>query len=336
MFPEKATKNKEMGLNKKHPILDSVHRTIKSEAEAVYSLLDLVDDNFIGVVECLYLSKGRVVFTGIGKSAIIAQKIVATFNSTGTSALFMHAADAVHGDLGMISSDDVVVCLSQSGETPEIKVLIPWVKRNGNPLVGMTGNPNSYLGTHADYFIPTTVGKEAGPNNLAPTSSTTVQMVVGDAIAVALMEMRGFSGKDFSDFHPGGNLGKRLYLRVGELYQTNKKPSVKKDEGLREIIISMTSGMLGITVVVDDKGLPIGVITDGDLRRMLLDGLSSSGTLAKDIMSPNPKTASKDFLAALALEKMREFSITQMIIVDDEGRYEGIVHLHDLIREGIV
>jgi arabinose-5-phosphate isomerase len=278
---------------------------------------------------------GRLVVTGIGKSAIVAQKIVATLNSTGTPALFMHAADAIHGDLGMIREEDVVLCLSKSGDTPEIKVLVPLLRHRVATLVGMVANPDSFLGRQADIVLHTPVSAEADPNNLAPTTSTTVQMALGDALATALLDLRGFSPQDFARYHPGGALGKQLYLRVSDLYPVNERPSVSADASVRETILEMTSKRLGATAVADGDGQLLGIITDGDLRRMLERNPDTSSLRAGDIMTPSPRFVEPDELAVKALEIMRSRNITQLPVCLD-GRYLGMVHLHDLLREGII
>lgn len=308
---------------------------MEMEAQALMGLKTYINDAFAKAVEIIHGLKGRVVVTGIGKSAVIAQKIVATFNSTGTPALFMHAADAIHGDLGMIQPDDAVIIISKSGESPEIKVLIPFIKNFGNPVIALCGNAQSYLATHADIFVNSTVDKEACPNNLAPTTSTTAQLVMGDALAVCLLNLKGFSSKDFARFHPGGALGKRLYLRVTDLSKINEKPMVKPDSSLREIIYEISSKRLGATAVVDDKGKLQGIITDGDIRRMLEKNESPAGLKAKDISTTAPKSIEEGELAVAALELMRTHDITQLVVTRD-GKYAGMLHLHDLVREGLI
>jgi arabinose-5-phosphate isomerase len=308
--------------------------TIQSEIDAMQKMHDFVDDAFVKSVILMHEAKGRVVITGIGKSAIIAQKIVATMNSTGTPALFMHAADAIHGDLGMIQPDDVVILISKSGESPEIKALLPFIKNFGNKVIAICGNKGSYLATHADHFINTTVDAEACPNNLAPTTSTTAQMVMGDALAVSLLQLKGFSDRDFAKFHPGGNLGKRLYLKVKDLSSKNAQPQVNASASLREIIIEISSKYLGATAVMDDGQL-MGIITDGDLRRMLETNENPTQLIAKDIYSKNPKSIEATELAVQALELMREKDITQLIVTEN-GAYAGMIHLHDLVREGLI
>ena len=309
-------------------------RTIDLEAESISQLRDYINDNFVKAVQAIAASKGRLVVSGVGKSAIVAQKIVATLNSTGTAAIFMHAADAIHGDLGMIQEQDLVMLVSKSGESAEIKVLLPLLKNFGNTLIGMVGNDQSLLAKQCTIFLNTTVSKEACPNNLAPTSSTTAQMVMGDALAVALMEMRGFNSADFAKYHPGGALGKRLYLKVQDLAIHNQRPRVKPDNALKEVIMEMTSKRLGATAVTDEKNNLLGIITDGDLRRMLEKSEATTGLKAKDIMTLNPKTIESDALAVEALDILRTHDISQLVITDGD-QYIGFVHLHDLVREGI-
>jgi arabinose-5-phosphate isomerase len=321
-------------LNSHKSILQLAKSTIETESMAISNLGNLLTDDFAQTVELIYNSKGRVIITGIGKSAIIANKIVATFNSTGTPAVFMHAADAIHGDLGLILEDDVVICISKSGNTPEIKVLIPLIKNANNPIIAITGNPESYLGVQADLVLNTYVEKEACPNNLAPTTSTTAQLVMGDALAVCLLELRGFSSKDFAKYHPGGALGKRLYLRVSDLSSQNQKPAVQTHTSLKEVIVEISEKMLGVTAVLDGEKL-IGIVTDGDLRRMLYKSTDLNGITAKDIMTPNPKTINLNAMAIDAKERMEHFGISQLL-VEDEGLYCGVVHLHDLVKEGII
>jgi arabinose-5-phosphate isomerase len=310
-------------------------RTISLEAQAIGELASFIDADFEKITHLLADLKGRLVISGIGKSAIIGAKIVATLNSTGTPAIFMHAADAIHGDLGMVQKDDIVMVISKSGESPEIRLLIPLIKNLGNPLVGMVGNMASLLAKGANFVLNTTVSQEACPNNLAPTSSTTAQMVMGDALAVALMELKGFTSSDFAKFHPGGALGKKLYLRVFDLSNQNEKPVVTEDNTLREVIMEITEKRLGITAVLNDIGLLTGVITDGDLRRMLEKRDNLSGVKARDIMSAGPKTVEGDALAVDALDRMRKNNITQLLVTKD-GNYAGVIHLHDLIREGLI
>jgi arabinose-5-phosphate isomerase len=310
-------------------------RTIQLEAASIAGLQQLLNDDFVKAVNVIYESTGRLVISGIGKSAIIAQKIVATFNSTGTPALYMHAADAIHGDLGMIQKEDVVIVISKSGNSPEIKVLTPLIKNFGNTLIGIIGNTQSYLSLQADIVLDTTVSAEACPNNLAPTSSTTAQLVMGDALAVCLMELRGFTGEDFAKFHPGGLLGKKLYLRVKDLYIQNQKPAVHLTTALKDLIISISGSRLGMTAVINEKNEMQGIITDGDLRRMLEKDMSLKGITAADIMTSRPKTIHPDALAVEALDVLRKFDITQLVVTN-EMQYLGVLHLHDLIREGLI
>lgn len=315
-------------------IIADIRQVIIKETEAIQQLPALVDQDFAECVKLIYNSKGRVVVTGIGKSANIGRKIVATMNSTGTPALFMHAADAIHGDLGMVTDDDIVICISRSGNTPEIKVLVQLIKTYGNKLIAMVSDKESFLGQNADYIIHCYAEKEACPNNLAPTSSTTVQLVMGDALAVALLEYRNFSARDFAKFHPGGTLGKKLYLRVGDLSQQNQKPEVAPESNLRDVIVEISSKRLGNTAVTKD-GLLIGIVTDGDLRRMLQRNTNVEGITAKDIMTPNPKTIDHNTLVVDALEMMRNNNITQLLVIKD-GVYDGVIHLHDILKEGII
>ena len=310
-------------------------RTIQLEASSISGLEAFINSDFKKAVEKIAYGKGRLVVSGIGKSAIIAQKIVATLNSTGTASLFMHAADAIHGDLGMIQADDIVLLISKSGDSPEIKVLVPLLKNFGNLLIGMAGNTQSYLATHCDILLNTTVAQEACPNNLAPTSSTTAQMVMGDALAVCLMEMKGFNSEDFAKFHPGGTLGKKLYLRVSELIVHNQKPAIQPGSSVKEVIVEITKKRLGAAAVINDQQQLLGIVTDGDLRRMLEKNDSVNILTAKDIMSTSPKTIQSNSLAAEALDMMRSNDISQLIVLDND-RYAGIIHLHDLIREGII
>jgi arabinose-5-phosphate isomerase len=309
-------------------------RTINDECAAIEGLKKSINNDFVKCIELILQSKGRVVVTGIGKSANIAAKIVSTLNSTGTQSVFMHAADAVHGDLGMIRQDDIIICISKSGSTPEIKVLVPLLKLMGNKLVALVGNINSYLALQADIILDTSVEREACPNNLAPTSSTTAQLVMGDALAVALLECRGFTASDFARYHPGGALGKRLYLRVADLYINNEKPQVASDTAIREIILEISSRRLGCTAVVENGKL-LGIITDGDLRRMLQGSMEVSKLKATDILSRDPLTVSSDALVSDALDLMRSRNITQLLVVDN-GIYVGVIHLHDILKEGII
>lgn len=316
-------------------IIELAKLTIVIEADAVRSLQNYINTDFAACVQLIYESKGRVIVTGIGKSAIIAQKIVATFNSTGTPAVFMHAADAIHGDLGTIQQDDVVICISKSGNTPEIKVLVPLLKTGGNKLIALAGNTTSYLASQADYVLNTFVEKEACPNNLAPTSSTTAQLAMGDALAVCLLDYRGFSSKDFAKYHPGGSLGKKLYLKVGDIAVQNQKPQVKPDDSIKSVILEISSKRLGAAAVIDADNELAGVITDGDLRRMLEKTDSITALKASDIMNKNPKKIEAGELAINAMQLLEKNNITQLIVTD-KGRYLGFVHLHDLIKEGII
>ncbi|WP_324720480.1 KpsF/GutQ family sugar-phosphate isomerase [Salinimicrobium sp. HB62] len=315
-------------------ILSVARETILTEAKAIANLEQLLDQNFAEAVQAVYKSKGRVIITGIGKSAVIATKIVATLNSTGTPAVFMHAADAIHGDLGTILKDDVVICISKSGNTPEIKVLVPLIKNFGNTLIAITGSTESFLGKQADYVLNSYVEKEACPNNLAPTTSTTAQLVIGDALAVCLLELRGFSSQDFAKYHPGGALGKKLYLRVSDIADQNQKPQVTPDTPIPQVIIEISEKMLGVTAVLDKDEI-VGIVTDGDIRRMLQKSIDISGLTAKDIMSSNPRTINFDAMAVDALDVLEENEISQLLAVKD-GKYYGVVHLHNLIREGII
>ena len=308
---------------------------IDQEAKAVEKLKPFIDDEFVEILNLVYSSKGRLVITGIGKSAIIGSKIVATLNSTGTPSIFMHAADAIHGDLGIVQPDDVVLCISKSGNTPEIKVLVPLIRRMGNKLVAMVSNVDSYLAQHSDYVIKATVDAEACPNNLAPTSSTTTQLVMGDALAVCLLKMRGFSPEDFAKYHPGGSLGKRLYLTVDDVFDKNLRPWVNPDETIQNTIINISQNRLGATVVLDAEEKLMGIITDGDVRRMVEKGSPLGDLRAKDIMSRNPKVVEKGELAVNAFSIMEKNKITSVIVLD-EGEYAGLIHIHDVLREGIV
>ena len=320
-------------MKKNEEIIQSAAQIIDNEASAINSLKAKLDNDFAEVVELILENKGNLVFSGIGKSALIAQKVVATMNSTGTTAVFMHAADAIHGDLGIVREGDIVVILSKSGETSEIKMLVPLIKLRGNKIVAMVGNRQSYLASQADFILDVTVDEEAVPGSLAPTSSTTAQLVMGDALALILMRCRGFSTDDFAKFHPGGALGKQLYLRVKDLYVRNERPEVGPDDNLTRVIIEMTHKRLGATVVMKDGKL-MGIITDGDLRRMLMKYPNIEQVKAAQIMTSHPKTIEEDALVVDALHKMRENSITQLPVVHD-GKYLGIIHLHDILKEGI-
>jgi len=309
--------------------------TILQEAESIKKLAEYIDQDFEDVVKLIYKSKGRVVVTGIGKSANIANKIVATLNSTGTPSLFMHAADAIHGDLGMIQKNDVIICISKSGNTPEIKVLVPIIKSRGNILIGMVSSTSSFLAKQADFVLKSTVDNEACPNNLAPTSSTTAQLVIGDALAVCLLEHRGFSTEDFAKVHPGGALGKKLYMRVNDLYKNNEAPKVSVNDNVKDVIVEISSKRLGATAVLNEKNEVEGIVTDGDIRRMLQNFENLEKLTAKDIMSSNPKTIQKDELAINAFNLMENNNITQLIVIQKD-KYIGMVHLHDILKEGIV
>lgn len=317
----------------KYNILEIAKKTINLESEAISGLVALLTTDFEKAVKAILTSKGRVIVTGIGKSANIATKIVATFNSTGTPSVFMHAADAIHGDLGNIQHDDTVLCISKSGNTPEIKVLIPLIKNYGNPIIAITGNATSYLGENADYFLNSYVEKEACPNNLAPTTSTTAQLVIGDALAVALLKLRDFTSDDFAKYHPGGALGKKLYLRVKDVIPKNEIPKVDKKASINEVIIEISSKRLGTTAVIDESNL-IGIITDGDLRRMLEKQLDISKLTASDVMTKNPRSIESNTLALDALHLMQHNNITQLLVLDN-SKYVGVIHLHDLLKEGI-
>ncbi len=310
-------------------------KTIELEAQSISGLAPFINQDFEKAVQAIAGCKGRVVVSGIGKSAVIAQKIVATFNSTGTPSIFMHAADAIHGDLGIVQQEDVVIIISKSGEGPELKVLVPLIKNFGNTIIGMMGNVGSFLSLKADIILNTTVEQEACPNNLAPTTSTTAQLVMGDALAVCLMELKGFQSGDFAKFHPGGTLGKKLYLRVADLYANNEKPKVQSDQVLKEVIVEMTSKRLGITAVVDRDNNLMGIITDGDLRRMLEKNAAIDKVKAVDIMTKDPKTIGPDELAVDALDMLRKNGISQLAVTENK-KYLGIIHLHDLIREGLI
>ena len=320
-------------MKKNDAIIELASKIIENEANAITRLKALLDDDFQKTVNLILKSKGNVVFSGIGKSAIIAQKIVATMNSTGTTAVFMHAADAIHGDLGIVREGDIIIILSKSGETPEIKMLVPLIKLRGNKIVAIVGNRQSYLASQADLVLDVTVDEEAIPGSLAPTSSTTAQLVMGDALALILMRCRGFSTDDFAKFHPGGALGKQLYLRVKDLYTRNERPEVGPDDNLTRVIIEMTGKRLGATVVTENEQI-MGIITDGDLRRMLMKYPNIEQVKASQIMTSNPKTIEAEALVVDALHKMRENSITQLPVVNN-GKYLGIIHLHDILKEGI-
>lgn len=310
-------------------------RTVKLEAGAIAQLAEYINDDFVKAAEQVFACKGRLVISGIGKSAVIAQKIVATLNSTGTPAIFMHAADAIHGDLGMVQQDDIVMIISKSGESPEIKVLVPLIRNFGNTLIAMVGNTASFLAKNSDIILNTTVSQEACPNNLAPTSSTTAQLVMGDALAVVMMELKGFGTEDFAKFHPGGALGKKLYLRVADLYIQNEKPKVSATSTLKEVIVEISKKRMGVTAVVNEGNELLGIITDGDLRRMLEKNSSLEGVIATDIMTTTPKSIGPESLAVEALDRLRKNDISQLVVLEG-GKYMGFVHLHDLIREGLI
>ena len=322
-------------MEKQATIKEAAQRTIEMEAAAIAQLSSFLDKDFEKAIDILAECKGRIVVSGIGKSAIIAQKMVATLNSTGSPAIFLHAADAIHGDLGMVQQEDVVIIISKSGESPEIKVLVPLIKNFGNCLLSITGNTESYLANKSDFIFNTTVDQEACPNNLAPTTSTTAQLVMGDAIAVCLMERKGFNAEGFAKFHPGGALGKKLYLRVADLYIENEKPQVSTNATIKEVIVEMTKKRLGVTAVTEANGKLAGIITDGDLRRMLEKTDTIQNIAAKDIMTKRPKTIAPSEMAVNALDLMRSNSITTLAVVED-GLYLGILHLHDLVKEGLL
>ncbi|HDZ04169.1 hypothetical protein LCGC14_0067930 [marine sediment metagenome] len=315
-------------------IIDLAKKTIETERDAIAQLSSLLTEDFASIVNCIIDSKGRVIISGIGKSAIIAAKIVATLNSTGTPAIFMHAGDAIHGDLGTVQDNDVVICISNSGNTPEIKMLVPLIKRGTNKLIAMTGNTESFLAKQADYILNTHVEKEACPNGLAPTTSTTAQLVMGDALAIVLLEIKGFSSSDFAKYHPGGSLGKRLYLRVSDLVSKNQVPKVQKKESVKKVIVEISKKMLGVTAVLDGEKV-VGIVTDGDIRRMLNKHDNIKGLMAEDIMTSNPKTIPADTLAIKALEHMQKKGISQLLAMDNDT-YVGVIHLHNLINEGIL
>lgn len=329
-----ATQNINITLKPVNSIIDIAKQTIENESDAIKNLVTLLDSNFENAVNCILKSKGRVVISGVGKSALIASKIVATFNSTGTPAIFMHAADAIHGDLGTVQKDDVVICISKSGNTEEIKMLIPLIKRGGNKLIGITGTMDSILSKQSDFTLNTYIKKEACPNNLAPTTSTTAQLVIGDALAICLLKLKGFSSSDFAKYHPGGALGKKLYLRVADIVENNQKPAVLIDSKVKEVIVEISKKMLGVTAVLENDQV-VGIVTDGDIRRMLNKHENIGGLTAKDIMTSNPKHVSPNILAIKALEIMQEQGISQLLVLD-ENDYLGVIHIHNLINEGII
>lgn len=321
-------------MNSKKNILEIAKQTISIESTAIANLINFLNSDFENAVNFILQSKGRVIVTGIGKSANIASKIVATLNSTGTPAIFMHAADAIHGDLGIVQKDDVVICISKSGNTPEIKVLIPLIKDSNNKIIAITGNTDSYLAKQADFVLNSYVEHEACPNNLAPTTSTTAQLVIGDALAISLLEMKDFTSEDFAKYHPGGTLGKRLYLRVSDLVSKNEVPKVTADDSISNVIVEISEKRLGATAVLSGSAI-LGVITDGDIRRMLKNDMDIAAITAKDIMSKNPKTVDINAMAIEALDIMENNNITQLLVVDG-NEYKGVVHLHDLLKEGII
>ncbi|PYF76910.1 KpsF/GutQ family sugar-phosphate isomerase [Pedobacter nutrimenti] len=321
-------------MKSKKSIIEAGVNTLQLEAQAISGLIGNINEDFVRTVELIVASQGRVIVTGIGKSAIIAQKIVATFNSTGTPAVFMHAADAVHGDLGMIQEKDIIICISKSGNTPEIKVLAPLLKQSGNVLIGMVGQLNSVLADYADLILDTSVEKEACPNNLAPTTSTTAQLAMGDALAVCLLHARDFNKDDFARYHPGGSLGKRLYLKASDLALRNEKPLISPQAPVKDVIVEISQNRLGVVVVVESDHI-LGIITDGDIRRMLEKHSNLADIMAKDIMNTNPKKIDKDALALTALEVIKQNNITQLLVTEG-NHYFGIIHLHDLLQEGII
>ena len=321
-------------MKSKKSIIENAVSTLRLESEAILNLITNINDDFVRVVEAILQGKGRVIVTGIGKSAIIAQKIVATFNSTGTPSIFMHAADAVHGDLGMIQTDDIVICLSKSGNTPEIKILAPLLKQSNNLLVAILGQMDSDLAKQADLVLNTTVEKEACPHNLAPTTSTTAQLAMGDALAICLLEAREFNSQDFARYHPGGALGKRLYLKAGDLALKNEKPSISPNASVKDVIIEISKNRLGAVVVVADEHI-LGIITDGDIRRMLEKYANIENIKASDVMNVNPRRVDKNELAIVALEIIKTNNITQLLVTNDNNYY-GLIHLHDLLQEGII
>ena len=308
--------------------------TIRLEGESILKLQEFINDDFVAITLAVLESKGRLIVSGIGKSANIAQKMVSTFNSTGQPAIFMHAADAIHGDLGNVQSEDIVLCISKSGNTDEIKVLVPLIKAMGNAIIAMTANLDSYLSKQSDWTINTRVEKEACPNNLAPTTSTTAQLVMGDALAICLLECRDFSDADFARYHPGGTLGKQLFMKIGELCSNSHGPQVSPNSTIQDVIVEISNKRLGSTAVVDNNQL-IGIITDGDIRRMLESQEDWSGFKAIDIMNSSPKIVNDDELATHSLKVMQHNNISQIIVVKDD-KYKGIVHIHDILKEGLV
>jgi arabinose-5-phosphate isomerase len=319
----------------KNGIVATAIQTIQLEAKSIADLASFLDPSFPAAIELLNNCKGRLVFSGIGKSALIAQKIVATLNSTGTPSLFMHAADAIHGDLGVVQKDDIVLILSKSGESPEIKALVPYIKNFGNKLIAVVGNTSSYLANEADFILNTTVSSEACPNNLAPTSSTTAQLVMGDVIAVCLMQLKGFTSADFGKYHPGGNLGKRLFLKVADITSQDCKPAVSPQTKLKDVIVEITKNRMGTAVVLNNEHQIVGIITDGDLRRMLEKTVQIETVTAADIMSSTPQLIDYQTLAVEAIDKMKQNEISQLVVTK-EGNYYGILHIHELIKEGLI
>ena len=321
-------------MKSKKSIIDDAVSTLQLEAQAILGLIENINDDFVKIIGLIIASEGRVIVTGIGKSAIIAQKIVATFNSTGTPAIFMHAADAVHGDLGMIQKNDIVICISKSGNTPEIKVLTPLLKQAGNVMIGMVGQLNSDLAMQADFILNTSVAKEACPHNLAPTTSTTAQLAMGDALAIALLNARNFNEDDFARYHPGGALGKKLYLKAGDIALKNEKPSIHPSASVKDVIIEISQNRLGAVVVIESNEI-LGIITDGDIRRMLEKHSILADIKASDLMNPNPKKVDREILAMTALDMIKDNNITQLLVTDN-GTYFGMIHFHDLLQEGII
>ncbi|MFK7000532.1 KpsF/GutQ family sugar-phosphate isomerase [Flavobacterium oreochromis] len=319
----------------KDTILSTAKASLLEQSEAIANLVNYLTDDFAEAVELIYNAKGRLIVTGIGKSAIIAQKMVATFNSTGTPSMFLHASEAIHGDLGMVQDGDVIICISKSGNSPEIKVLVPLLKRFGNQLIGMTANLHSFLGKESDLVLHAYVSKESCPNNLAPTNSTTAQLVLGDALAICLMQKRDFKSEDFAKYHPGGALGKKLLLRVSDLLDRTHKPFVHPDSPIKDVIVEISEKRLGVTAVIEGNKQLIGIITDGDIRRMLNTTETISGLKAKDIMTQTPKTIALDAMVIDAFHTMEDFSITQLV-VEEKGNYVGILHIHDILKEGII
>ena len=315
-------------------ILESARKTILSESQSVAKLAHLLDNSFAQAVQLIFDCKTRLIVTGIGKSAIIAQKIVASMNSTGTPALFLHASEAIHGDLGMVQDNDVIICISKSGNSPEIKTLVPLLTRFGNKLIAITGNMSSFLAKNSHLVLDTTVDSESCPNNLAPTDSTTAQLVMGDALTVCLIEMRNFQPEDFAKFHPGGALGKKLLLKVADMVENSLKPMVTPEANIKKVIFEISEKRLGVTAVIDNEKV-IGIITDGDIRRMLNENETFSHLTARDIMTKNPKLIQSNDMVIDAFQVLEDFKITQLVVVDN-GIYIGVLHLHDILKEGII